>query len=137
MVLTPPGLPSPPFQVSWRLGNYNLGLKPTLSSPVPHGKWLCPQRTEYTSVWLPTETWAVWGTASPGPAGLCSAWLRPQRASVLGTESVGTRQPPDSAGTNPITPQFSYKAMLFISYLGKQSVRLHSNCTEFLQMIER
>lgn len=56
MVLMLPGLSSPPAQVSLWLGNCNLALKSVLSSPVPHGKWFCPQRTEQTSVWFPGKT---------------------------------------------------------------------------------
>lgn len=56
MVLMLPGLSSPPAQVSLWLGNCNLALKSMLSSPVPHGKWFCPQRTEQTSVWFPGKT---------------------------------------------------------------------------------
>lgn len=52
----------------------------------------------------------------------CSAELHPQWASVLGMESVGTLEPLDSLSINLITPHFNYTAILFISYVGKQSM---------------
>lgn len=121
-VLTLPGLPALPFQV-W-LGNCNLGLNSALSSPVPHGKWLCPQHTDYTSVWFLGETWPVCVKAQANSVLLsdCLAKLHPQWASVPGMESVGTLQPLGSPSVNLIAPHCNYTGTLFISYLGKQSM---------------
>lgn len=118
MVLMLPGLSSPPAQVSLWLGNCNLALKSTLSCPVPHGKWFCPQCTEQTSVWFPREGWDPEQRLldmSLRPAGFCSAELHPLWAPCK----------PSFSSRNP-TPPFIYTViLLFVSSTGKQSLSLH------------
>lgn len=98
------GLPSPPSQASLWSGNYNLGVKPALSSPAAHGKWLCPQCTELSGVWLPAETQPVQERQALS-----------SRVSVPGWK-VWTLSSPRLPGAHPSTPQYCDIALLFITW---------------------
>lgn len=135
-VLTSPGLSSPPTQVSLWLANCKLRLKSALSNPVPHGKWLCPQPTEQTSVWLLGQMSKGSWTANLRPTVFCSvaAW----RSCILSGHRCQAWKvwAPCNPPLNLITPHGNYLTALFISWVGKQLVSLHRVPTDGRGIIE-
>lgn len=117
MVLMLPRLSSSPAQVSLWLGNCNLALQSVLSSPVPHGKWFCPQGTEQTRV-VSQGRLGSWAKA-PGHQPQANGALLSRAASPggiwAGNGKCGHPAAPGFTSTDPITPPSNYTATLSIS----------------------
>lgn len=127
MVLVLPGLSFPPDQVSLWLGNCILSLRSVLSSPVPHGKWFCPQHTEQASAVSQGRlgSWAKVPGHKPQAKGVLLSRAASSVGIWAGDEKSEHPAAPWFTSMNPIRPPCNYTAKLFISSMGKQSLALH------------